>query len=219
MSDYERILSAIRSLGMAKEPALVGTAFSVEDISCENSKCPLGLYDPNTNTITIPPGFYDSVLVHEIGHRFGHYYYNDLSEAFAERFRMEHTPGAVLVAAGSAAEFRNLDRYEALFKEGARGRVEIAFCRPITRDDLIPVRDMLSKHPQLCAAYQGNILAIDFRKGIPFLPIILGLGMIITAGFVGFGLFRVTESVADKLIPLSLIAGGFLIIYSMTSRR
>lgn len=103
---YEDIFAVIQNLGLLQEPAFQQLTFVIEPIPCDNSGCALGLYDPNRGVIILPPQFLESALIHELGHRYGHYYYNDLSEAFAEKFRRHYLPGSVLAAvpAGCCAD-------------------------------------------------------------------------------------------------------------------
>ncbi len=75
--------------GLAADPAFQALTIIIEPIPCFNG-CPLGLYYHDTRTIVVPPDADESTLLHELGHRYGDYHYQDLSEEFAECFRMRH---------------------------------------------------------------------------------------------------------------------------------
>ena len=73
--------------GLAADPAFQDLLIIIEPIPCFNG-CPRGLYFHDTKTIVVPPHEGEPVLLHELGHRYGDFYYHDLSEEFAEHFRM-----------------------------------------------------------------------------------------------------------------------------------
>ncbi len=73
--------------GLAADPAFQALTIIIEPIPCFNG-CPLGLYYHDTRTIVVPPEADESTLLHELGHRYGDFHYQDLSEEFAERFRV-----------------------------------------------------------------------------------------------------------------------------------
>jgi hypothetical protein len=81
--------------GLVSDPAFQGLTFLIEPIPYTNG-CPLGLYFHDTGLIWIPPEADESTLLHEVGHRYGDYYYHDLSEGFAEYFRMWYEQSAAL---------------------------------------------------------------------------------------------------------------------------
>ncbi|GAI91891.1 unnamed protein product, partial [marine sediment metagenome] len=97
-SDIQEILSSKR---LAGDPALHALNFQIEPIPSLNG-CPLGLYFPRDEylrqfgkvisggTIILPPDAQEFTLLHEIGHRYGHYYHNDLSEGFANDFARKY---------------------------------------------------------------------------------------------------------------------------------
>ena len=73
--------------GLAADPAFQGLLFLIQPIPRTNG-CPRGLYFHDTSTIVLPPEADESTLLHEVGHRYGDFHYGDLSEEFAEKFRM-----------------------------------------------------------------------------------------------------------------------------------
>ena len=90
-SDVDRVLEMT---GLSSEPAFRDVWVAIRPINQqnENERGAIGLYYPGHGLIVMPPDGKDEVLVHELGHRYGHYHYNDLSEQFAERFRTSQIP-------------------------------------------------------------------------------------------------------------------------------
>jgi hypothetical protein len=103
--DYEQIDWIIQSRGFASEPAFTDVYVSVHDIPPEANA--VGLYFPSSGTIVIPPDGYESVFIHELGHRYGHYHYDDLSEKFAESFRRRYQGGVSDTFYGDDVSYRN----------------------------------------------------------------------------------------------------------------
>lgn len=94
-SDVQAILDAY---GLSEEPAFNDLTVNIAPIpSDKNGRTPLGLYFPDDKLIVIPPisiptpgRLGESVMLHELGHRHGHYYFNDISEEYAENYRQKH---------------------------------------------------------------------------------------------------------------------------------
>ena len=82
--------------GLLGEPAFAGTTIGVSPIPCRNG-CPIGLYNSDTNEITLNPPVSDAVILHELGHRHGDVYHGDLSEEYAERYRRQYQGGVALM--------------------------------------------------------------------------------------------------------------------------
>ena len=214
---YEDISNTLQRKGLSREPAFQNVRYVLEDISCREGSCPLGLYDPEHGTIILPPNFLEGALLHELGHRYEDYYYggDNLSEVFAEDYRKKYSNGGkVLLAYRPSSEFHALAAFEPLYKEGDRGAVEMRLSQPPDEYTL----SRLSQYPQLRYAYGANFLRVEFTKSVPFLPIILGVGTVIIAGMLGFGVFKIESEIAKKLIPMSLIAAGTLILYGLATR-
>lgn len=99
-SNFQQILDAH---GLSNEPAFDDLFVEISPISPdEKGKIPLGLYYPDDKLIVLPPtltyapgSLGESVALHELGHRHGHYYWNDISEEYAENYRQSHQHGAV----------------------------------------------------------------------------------------------------------------------------
>jgi len=96
--NYKQIDQIMAVYGFMYDPAFDNVKIGIEPIKCYNG-CPLGLYFPSEEwnqgvgaivpggTIIIPLEGSEDTLLHELGHRHGHYYYDDLSERYAENFR------------------------------------------------------------------------------------------------------------------------------------
>ena len=98
--DATTIDSVMRATGLAADPAFEALTFLIEPIPWMNGY-PRGLYFPATKTIVLPPDANESVLLHEVGHRYGDFYYGDLSEEFAEAFRMRYQQWLIKEVMGS----------------------------------------------------------------------------------------------------------------------
>ena len=214
---YENISTTLQRKGLSNEPAFQSVRYVLEDIPCDKGSCPLGLYDPEHDTIILPPKFLEGALLHELGHRYEDFYYGgDLSEVFAEDYRRKYSNGGkVLLAFRPASEFHALAAFEPLYKEGDRGAVEMRLSCPPDESTLYA----LSQYPQLRYAYGADFLRVEFTKSMPFLPIILGVGTVLIAGMLGFGVFKIEEEIKKLVLPLSLIAAGTLLLYGLATRR
>jgi hypothetical protein len=96
--DYKAIDRFMKQTGLNKEPAFDFLHFLSEDIPPMEKKRILGLYFPDgaahhvfgplpASTIVLPLDSDEETLKHELGHRYGDYYYDNLSESFAEDYR------------------------------------------------------------------------------------------------------------------------------------
>ena len=93
----------ISKYGLLGEPAFMGTSISVSHIPCHNG-CPIGLYNSDTNEITLNPPVSEAVVLHELGHRHGDVYHGDLSEEYAERYRRQYQGGVAMMNVVGQAE-------------------------------------------------------------------------------------------------------------------
>lgn len=87
--------------GLDREPAFDFLHFVTEPIPPEQNRIILGLYYPEgeharsaagylpPSTIILPQDCTIDTLLHELGHRYGDYYYGDISEKFAEEYRIK----------------------------------------------------------------------------------------------------------------------------------
>ena len=176
--DYGKIDSIMANKGIAKDPAFDALHFLVETIPSFNG-CPLGLYYPDTATIILPPDGTTSALLHELGHRHGHYYYGDLSEGYAENYRKAHEKGKALLYSGNHIE--NLSKFGVLFDEGERGTVEIVLAYPPSMDELASFKSRVLSH-QISGEkaprffYGGNDspwVRVDFTQGANWIAAII----------------------------------------------
>jgi len=218
-SDVQRIMV---TKGFAADPAFENVRIGIEPIQCYNG-CPLGLYFPDAEwspyvqdvvpggTIVIPPNATEATLLHELGHRHGHYYYNDLSEAYAEYFRRIYQPTErVMLYAGD--DFSRLPNFGSVFEEGERGAVEVALLQPLMPEALSEIQGQLSSYdepPPRC--YYGNsstpFIRFEFTKGIDWLTIIgatlAGLTAF-TGGIVAYAIYKVAEE-KPWITPIAVI--------------
>jgi hypothetical protein len=97
--DYGYFDKLIQKHGWENEPAFDKVLLEIAPLPPMPGH-PLGLYYPDPDhtlkvqpgTIWVPPESDEETSLHELGHRYGHYYYGDLSEEFAENFRKAHSP-------------------------------------------------------------------------------------------------------------------------------
>ncbi|MDD5512030.1 MAG: hypothetical protein PHI12_14675 [Dehalococcoidales bacterium] len=97
--DYNSVDSFMKQYGLDREPAFDFLHFMDESIPPQGKKRILGLYYPlgdhassgfgylPPSTIVLPPDATVDTLLHELGHRHGDYYYDDISEEYAETWR------------------------------------------------------------------------------------------------------------------------------------
>ena len=147
--DYDRIDNIIRSRGLENEQAFKGTIFYVEPIPClgGNGACPIGLHLYKENKIIVSPGWSEGTVLHELGHRYGYYYYNDLSESYAESFRKGQMvyllPQRFVIGEGSGAEMAAVDwaKIDTLFTVGDKGEFVWRMDVPITATDVTALQN------------------------------------------------------------------------------
>ncbi|MDP2730333.1 MAG: hypothetical protein Q8O55_07615 [Dehalococcoidales bacterium] len=113
--DYPAIDRFMKKTGLANEPAFEFLHFLTEPIPAEKNRRILGLYFPDgdlekdgagylpPSTIILPSDASEGTLLHELGHRHGHFYYNDLSELYAENYRIAQEKRLSPIYAGSYA--------------------------------------------------------------------------------------------------------------------
>ena len=96
--EYGNVDRFMKDTGLAQDPAFDYLHFLNEPIRATLGDLRiLGLYYPEAgkdaygylppSTIHLPPDASISTLLHELGHRHGDYYYNDISEKYAEDWR------------------------------------------------------------------------------------------------------------------------------------
>jgi hypothetical protein len=90
--EYSDIDEILNRRGISDDPAFKDVVVNINPIGLDPSgRAALGLYFPKESTIVLPPtldpakdSLGETVALHELAHRHGHYYYNDLSEQYAE---------------------------------------------------------------------------------------------------------------------------------------
>lgn len=223
--DYTEIDLILAKKSLSTDPAFDNLVVSIEPIPSFNG-CPLGLYYPDTATIVIPPNGLESALLHELGHRHGHYYYDDLSERYAEHFRKIYQPkGRALLYAGN--HFENLPKFGVLFEEGERGAVEISLLQPLTCDELYGVEDLLclyqERPPKIRCGYDGDIpfVRFEFTKGVDWLVIIgaaLAGTVVAGVGAIGYAIYKTAEA-TPWVVPVALAGVGALLLLRAAAKE
>ncbi len=205
--DYQLVDHIINSHGFASEPAFKDVYVSVHDIAQPKpNECILGLYYPDESMIVIPPDGLESTMLHELGHRHGHYYYDDLSEKYAEDFRKRYQRGVALMYRGS--DFSRLPRMGMIFEEGEPGAIELD--SSVSTEALNNLAYSLYEQsngepvPRIYTSESG--IRVEFTKGVDWLAIIAG--SIAAAGIVSiaYAIFKTAEQ-HPWVIPLALFGG------------
>jgi len=118
--DFPAIDQFMKQTGLATEPAFDYLHFLTENIPLSENRRILGLYYPEgdtekdgfgylpPSTIILPLDSSESTLLHELGHRYGHFYYDNLSEEFAENYRRTQEKKLQPVYAGRLARFKEV---------------------------------------------------------------------------------------------------------------
>lgn len=113
---YKDIDRFMKETGLAKDPAFENLNFLTEPIPKIQNKTILGLYFPEgeqagrqfgylpPSTIILPPDADEETLKHELGHRHGHFYYNDIGEPYAENYRKRLNKEPAMMAMRVAAQ-------------------------------------------------------------------------------------------------------------------
>lgn len=210
-----KLTSLLSKYGLSEETAFQDSRVAVKPIPCDWRGCPLGLYDPDTGGVTLPPNYTEGAVLHEAGHRYGHYYYNDLSEGFAEAFRGHFLPETVTYLGGG----KELSEVGALLSPGQRGYLMLRFSNE-------PTRDLLQK-----VNAPGYYMLPDGSYGIPLMVTgdvawiqlaALGLGAL-SAGWLGFLAWRaeekITTAASKNILPLALLGAATVLGYVYLSRR
>jgi len=221
--DYREIDQAMRSKSLAADPAFSDLHFLVESIPCFNG-CPLGLYYPDTATIILPPDGTIAALMHELGHRHGHYYYGDLSEQYAENYRKAYQGGKVLLYSGNRVS--SFPSFAALFNEGEKGIVEVALGGQMTLDQLREIKSPFYSYGEAVPrCFYGNSenpwVRFEFTKGVDWMTIIgatLAGTVVATVGIIGYAIYKVSETL-PWIIPVSAFGVGLAFLLRAMARE
>jgi len=215
--DYNDVQQIMERMGVADEPAFKDVKVTIQAMPYIDG-CPLGLYH-TSGLIALPPNFQPAALYHELGHRYGHYYYNNLSESYAEQWRKHYQrEDNTLMYVGR--DTRPISKFGKIFNEGERGAVEIAMFRPVNDVDLNHlVRDIKAySHvgeplPQISTLHQNglHLMRMDFTKGVDWM-LITGatLAGIVAAGIgvIGYAIYKISSDIpiAVPIIGAALLA-------------
>jgi len=231
--DYNEVDRIIAAMGLANDPAFVDLKVRIEPIPNLNG-CPLGLYFPEAEmlhgepylplTIVVPPESNRSTLYHELGHRHGHYYHNDLSERYAEQFRMTYDSSRVLLYQGN--RFDRLPSFGALFEEGEKGAVEIALLDPMALPEVDDFRAQLNAYGrpygESCRVRYGNngvpFLRVEFTRGIDWM-VIIGATMAASAaallGAMAYAIYKIAK-ISPWVVPVVGIGTAVFVIAGLS---
>jgi len=208
--DFQEVDQILARHGLSQEPAFDKVSIDIRPIPDMNG-CPLGLYYPDSATIVIPPDGYESVLLHELGHRYGHYYYDNLSEVFAEDYRRRYQRGNALMYSGG--DFTRLQRFGELFQEGEKGTLAMAFSSPLSSSDLRALQDgywlYSNGEPIPHLTYSENglpTLTIRFQKGVDWLAItgaVMASVLVGSVVAVGYAVYKIADTM-PWFIPVAL---------------
>lgn|SRR5487761_2006984 len=223
--DFTEVDQILARHGLTQEPAFDKVSIDIRPIPDMNG-CPLGLYYPDSATIVIPPDGYESVLLHELGHRYGHYYYDNLSEPFAEDYRRRYQKGSALMYSGG--DFDRLPKFDGIFQEGERGMLALAFSSPLSSSDIMAFQDgywlYSNGEPIPRLTYSDNglpTLTVHFQKGVAWLVITGAVmaGMLVgTASALGYAVYKVSKDM-PWVIPVALFGLVSFLSLRALSRR
>ncbi len=208
--NYEMIDRIMAQKSLATDPAFGDELHIAIQPTPNLNGCPLGLYFPDPPaTIVLPPDALEGVLLHELGHRHGHFYYQDLSEKYAEDFRKIYQRGRALLYLGP--DFARLPKFGRIFEEGERGAVEIALLQPLTPDELYYFKSQLSSYGERPPeVYLGNSelpwVRVEFTKGVDWIAIIgsiLAGTTLAGVGALGYAVYKTAEA-SPWVVPFAL---------------
>lgn len=217
--EYSDVQSIMNIHGLNGEPAFENVNISIAPIDCDVGPCPLGLYYPDTELIVIPPGqsltVGEGVLLHELGHRYGHFYYGDLSEKFAEVYRVGHQKKAIacMYAGDNLAK---LPAMTSIFEEGERGVVEIVLGRELNQGELDAIRHQLyiqsqgERPPQVSyTPGQYPTLVMNFTKGVDW-PVLIGATLagvvVLEVGILAYAVYKISADM-PWVVPVVIFGG------------
>lgn len=219
-SDIDRVMT---EKGLATNPAFNRLDILIQPIPKLNG-CPLGLYIPERSQIILPADFSEAAFYHELGHRHGHYYYDNLSEQYAESFRSKYQGGSALLYVGD--DFSRLAKFGHLYEEGESGAVEVALQRPLNSAQLEEIKAQFlgyGERPPKITHYVSEVpmLRIDFTKGVDW-PVIIGTTMtgivLVTAGAIFYAIYKVSRDM-PWLVPLTILGSFTFLLMRSAARR
>jgi hypothetical protein len=165
--------------------------------------------------------------MHELGHRYGHYYYNNLSEEFAESFRQKYQASRAILYAGP--DFARFPQMGKLFGEGQRGEVQLAFDRPFSYQALAILKSELQAQsrgepiPRIYFTGDPKVIGLNFTYGVDWLTIIaasLAALAVAGAGAIAYAIFKAARD-TPWVFPLAIFGtiAGTMLIAGWAGRR
>lgn len=222
--DYKTVDEIINRHGFSSEPAFRNVGVSIHDIGPMDigarSVCPLGLYYPGSETIVIPPDGHESTLLHELGHRHGHYYYDNLTEQYAEDFRKRYQGGTALMYSGK--DLAKLPQLGRLWEEGESGMLDLHADRPVTPGMMnslyygLQAGSQGEPVPRLYA--NGESVHMDFTKGVDWTVIlgsIAGGSLLAVLAAMGYSIYKVAKE-SPWVVPTVVIGSCLLAIAGLS---
>ena len=125
------------------------------------------------------------------------------------------------IASGELLDARDIERYEARINEGQRALLELKLRAPAPEYIVTELQSQLQKAGvwEAQVTTGSPLLRVSWRKGFPFLPVIVGiiLGLIVLAILiVGWRLFK--EIIAAIPDPFKgLAAGGIILVMAVVA--
>ncbi len=221
--DYSAVGAIMSAKGITSEPAWRDLNVLVAPTPNMDG-CPLGLYFPDFKLVQVPPDASEAVLLHELGHRYGHFHFQDLSERFAEQYRKRYQLGSVQLYMGN--DFNRLPKFGRIFEEGERGAIEIAFKQPPTMAQLLALKQPFYGHGEAlprfyyrCDSYPS--VRVEFTKGVDWMVILgasLAGAVVATVGVIGYAVYKISKEL-PWVIPVSLLGTGLFFLLRAAARQ
>ena len=221
--DYSAVGAIMSAKGITSEPAWRDLNVLVAPTPNMDG-CPLGLYFPDFKLVQVPPDASEAVLLHELGHRYGHFHYQDLSERFAEQYRKRYQAGSVQLYMGN--DFNRLPKFGRVFEEGERGAIEIAFKQPPTMAQFLALKQPFYGHGEAlprfyyrCDSYPS--VRVEFTRGVDWMVILgasLAGAVVATVGVIGYAVYKISKEL-PWVIPVSLLGTGLFFLLRAAARQ
>jgi hypothetical protein len=204
--EYNTVEAILAQHGITNEPAFNDLVVNIGQMPLYNGRCPLGLYNQFDTAIQrplislpadLPPDIMETITLHEFGHRHGDYYYNDMTESYAEKYRAKYQKESVRIYEGPDALM--VSRLGDVFEEGQRGTIDMMVDRPINSQDIDVFNEQMVRYsegeaiPQVSYYPEQGTLRVAFTKGVNW-PAIIGAtltaGVVIPFGVIIFAVYK-----------------------------